>query len=252
MKKVLLAVAPVCHENVEIPEGVVVPYSPEEVAAEVIACARMGVGMVHLHVRDMQGKQTSDLTCFSKTVDLIRSDSDILIQGSTGGVAELSLEDRCVSINDPRVEVASLNMGSANLGEGVYINTLPDIEFWAQRMIDRKVVPEMEIFDLSMIDSVTKIAKMGLATAPFSFNFCLGFENAINPTPEHLFALKQALPPSSHWGVIHENMGNQALLATAVGMGAMLFVLVSRTVSGLVKTDWQKIICSCLKTCCNG
>jgi uncharacterized protein (DUF849 family) len=38
-------VAPVCHENVEVPEGVVVPYTPDEVAAEAIACARMGVGM---------------------------------------------------------------------------------------------------------------------------------------------------------------------------------------------------------------
>lgn len=220
MRKILLAVAPVCHENVDVPDGVAVPYSPEEVAAEVIACARMGAGMVHLHVRDREGRQTSDLTWFSKTIDLIRSASDIIIQGSTGGVAELSLEDRCVSLNEPRVEVASLNMGSANLGDGVYINTLPDIEFWAQRMIDKNVVPEMEIFDLSMIDSVVKIANMGLADAPFSFNFCLGFENAINPKPEYLFALKQALPPNSHWGLIHENMRNQALLTTAAGMGA--------------------------------
>ena len=220
MKKILLAVAPVCHENVDVPEGVVVPFSPEEVADEVIACSEMGVGMVHLHVRDMEGKQTDDLTWFSKTIDLIRSASDIIIQGSTGGVAELSLEQRCVSLNDPRVEVASLNMGSANLGEGVYINTLPDIEFWAKRMIDREVVPEMEIFDLSMIDSVVKIADMGLAGAPFSFNFCLGFENAINPTPERLFALRQALPADSHWGIIHENMSNQSLLAAAAGMGA--------------------------------
>ena len=82
-------------------------------------------------------------------------------------MAELSLEDRCVSLNDPRVEVASLNMGSANLGDGVYINTLPDIEFWAQRMIEKNVVPEMEIFDLSMIDNVAKIAKRGLPCAIF-------------------------------------------------------------------------------------
>ena len=58
MKRVLLAVAPVCHANVEVPDGVAVPYSPEEIAAEVIACARMGVGMVHLHVRDIEGNQT--------------------------------------------------------------------------------------------------------------------------------------------------------------------------------------------------
>ncbi len=46
MKKVLLSVAPVCHESITVPEGVKVPYTPEEVAREVIECARMGTGMV--------------------------------------------------------------------------------------------------------------------------------------------------------------------------------------------------------------
>lgn len=220
MRKVLLSVAPVCHETVSVPEGVKVPYTPEEVAKEVIECARMGTGMVHLHVRNEKGEQTADLIHFSKTIDLIRKDSDIIIQGSTGGVAELSLEERCVSLNDPRVEVASLNMGSANLGEGVYINRLPDIRYWAKRMMDTRVVPEMEIFDLSMIASVVKIGKEGLARAPFAFNFCMGFENAIQADPDHLNALKRAIPGGSHWGIIHEDMTDLSLLATAAGMGA--------------------------------
>ncbi len=220
MRKVLLSVAPVCHETVSVPKGVKVPYRPEEVAKEVIECANRGTGMVHLHVRNEKGEQTADLSHFSKTIDLIRKESDIIIQGSTGGVAELSLEERCVSLNDPRVEVASLNMGSANLGEGVYINTLPDIRYWAKRMMDANVVPEMEIFDLSMIDSVVKIGKEGLATAPFTFNFCMGFENAIQADPDHLMALKRAIPGGSHWGLIHENMSDLSILATAAGMGA--------------------------------
>ncbi len=216
----MLSVAPVCHETVSVPDGVDVPYSPEEVAGEVIECARMGTGMVHLHVRNEKGEQTADLSYFSRTIDLIRQESDIIIQGSTGGVAELSLDERCVSLNDPRVEVASLNMGSANLGEGVYINTLPDIRFWAGRMLDAGVVPEMEIFDLSMIDSVVKIGKEGLATEPFSFNFCMGFENAVQANPDHLCALKRAIPQGSHWGIIHENMTDLSFLAAAAGMGA--------------------------------
>ena len=220
MRKVLLSVAPVCHETVSVPKGVKVPYRPEEVAKEVIECANRGTGMVHLHVRNEKGEQTADLSHFSKTIDLIRKESDIIIQGSTGGVAELSLEERCVSLNDPRVEVASLNMGSANLGEGVYINTLPDIRYWAKRMMDANVVPEMEIFDLSMIDSVVKIGKEGLATAPFTFNFCMGFENAIQADPDHLMALKRAIPGGSHWGLIHENMSDLSILAAAAGMGA--------------------------------
>jgi len=220
MRKILLSVAPVCHETVSIPEGVSVPYTPTEVAREVIECAGMGAGMVHLHVRNKKGEQTADLGHFSETIDLIRRDSDVIIQGSTGGMAELSLEERCVSLNDPRVEVASLNMGSANLGEGVYINTLPDIRYWAKRMKDARVVPEMEIFDLSMIDSVVKIGEEGLAKAPFAFNFCMGFENAIQAVPDHLNSLKRAIPAGSHWGIIHENMADLALLAAAAGMGA--------------------------------
>jgi 3-keto-5-aminohexanoate cleavage enzyme len=220
MRKVLLSVAPVCHETVSVPEGVKVPYTPEEVAREVIQCASMGTGMVHLHVRNEKGEQTADLSHFSRTIDMIREESDIIIQGSTGGVADLSLEERCVSLNDPRVEVASLNMGSANLGEGVYINTLPDIRYWAKRMMEAGVVPEMEIFDLSMIASVSKIGKEGLAKAPFTFNFCMGFENAIQADPDHLNALKRAIPEGSHWGIIHENMADLSILATAAGMGA--------------------------------
>lgn len=220
MKKILLSLAPVSHENKEIPLSVNNPVLCEDIAEEVIQCANLCVSMVHLHVRDEQGKQTSDLSYFSKTLDLIRSESDIIIQGSTGGVADLSLDERCVSINDPRVEVASLNMGSSNLNEGVYINTIPDIRYWAKNMQEKNVIPEMEIFDLSMIDSVTKIYNEGLAKPPFSFNFCLGFENSTQAKADNLFFLKQALPLDSHWGLIHESMEDMALLATAAGMGA--------------------------------
>jgi 3-keto-5-aminohexanoate cleavage enzyme len=111
-------------------------------------------------------------------------------------------------------------MGSANLGDGVYINTLPDIRYWAGKMMDAGVVPEMEIFDLSMIDSVVKIGNEGLTREPFSFNFCMGFENAIQADPDHLCALKRAIPQASHWGIIHENMADLSFLAAAAGMGA--------------------------------
>lgn len=220
MKKILISVAPVCHEGAEIPAGIKVPYTPEEIASEEVACAQAGAGMVHLHVRNDNGKQTADLSWFRQTIDKIREQSDIIIQGSTGGVADLSLEERCVSLNDTRVEVASLNMGSTNLGNGVYINTLPDIRYWAARMKDVNVLPEMEIFDLSMIASVARLHAEGLAGTPFMFNFCLGFENALEATADNLFILKNAIPAGSHWGIIHENMEDFRLLVAAACIGA--------------------------------
>lgn len=217
MRRIIVAVAPVALA----PEPRIKnPLSPEEVSQEVIACARAGAGMVHLHVRDEEGRPTEDLTGFTRTLDLIAKDSDIIIQGSTGGVSELTLAQRCVSLNDPRVEVGSLNMGSANFDDGVYINTLPDIRYWAKRMRETGVRPELEIFEAGMINNVMILAGEGHLAPPFNFAFCLGFHGALPPSAYHLQYLSGMIPPGSTWGLIHHGMNDLSLLAAAAGMGA--------------------------------
>ncbi|GAB4369962.1 MAG: 3-keto-5-aminohexanoate cleavage protein [Spirochaetales bacterium] len=219
-RKVIVAVAPVAHIGHSLPQGTRNPLTPEEIAEDVIACWKEGASMVHLHVRDRRGTQVSDLTTFSETIDLIRKESDILIQGSTGGVSSLSLEERCVSVDEPRTQLASLNMGSTNLGEGVYINTLPDIRFWARRMQERQVIPELEIFGLGMIESVMKLKEEGVLADPLNFNLCVGFEGALPAKAIHLFHFASSLPSGSHWSLIHEGMKDMSLLLTAVALGA--------------------------------
>jgi len=216
-RKIIVAVAPV-GKDIEPPS--INPLTPEEVAREVIGCALAGASFVHLHVRDDKGNQTEGLTQFSRTLDLIRESSDIIIQGSTGGLSELSLEARCVALNDPRVEVASLNMGSVNFSEDVYINRLPDIRYWARRMEEADVIPELEIFEAGMLTAVTKLLEEKVLKPPFTFGFPLGFHYALPAVPNSLFFLTSSLPANSAWGVVHESMQDFSLLATAIGMGA--------------------------------
>lgn len=216
-RKVVVAVAPV---GAKIAEPSFNPLSPEEVAAETISCAKAGASMVHLHVRDRLGNQTAKLDDFLRTLDLIREKSDIVIQVSTGGICDLSLEDRCVGLNDPRVETASLNMGSANIGEGVYINTVPDIRFWAERMRQTKVIPELAIFEAGMISGVFALADEGVLPGPHHFNFCLGFHGAMPACPRNLAFLQSSIPDGTHWGFIHEDSIDFSLLGTAIGLGA--------------------------------
>lgn len=218
-RKIIIAVAPV-GKNIEPPS--INPLSPEEVAAETIACTRAGASMVHLHVRDAAGEQTESLQDFSKTLDMIRESSDIIIQGSTGGLSTLSLEQRCVALNDPRVEVATLNMGSVNFGEDVYINRLSDIRYWAGRMIEKGVMPELEIFEAGMIPVAKRFISEKIVKPPYSFGFCLGFHWAIPPEPESLFFLKTILGKGDSWGVVHDGMHDLSLLAVAIGLGASL------------------------------
>jgi len=212
-----VAVAPV---GKDIKPPAINPLTAEAVAREVIDCSRAGASFVHLHVRDDQGAQTEDLTHFSRTLDLVRESSDIIIQGSTGGLSELSLEQRCVALNDPRVEVASLNMGSVNFSEDVYINRLPDIRYWARRMEEAHVIPELEIFEAGMLTAVAKLVEEGVLKPPFTYGFPLGFHYALPATVNSLFFLTSSLPVPAPWGVVHEGMQDFSLLATALGMGA--------------------------------
>jgi 3-keto-5-aminohexanoate cleavage enzyme len=218
-RRIIIAVAPV-GRSTEPPA--INPLTPKQVAEEVIGCARAGAGMAHLHVRDAKGVQTEDVSSYSKTLDLIRKSSDIVIQGSTGGLSTLSLEERCVALNDPRTEVASLNMGSVNFGEDVYVNRLPDIRYWAKRMRRTKTVPEMEIFDSGMLPAAQALITEGAVKAPYSICLCLGFRWTLAPDPKSLFFMTSLMEAKVPWGIVHDGMTDFTLLATAIGLGASL------------------------------
>jgi 3-keto-5-aminohexanoate cleavage enzyme len=219
-RKIIICIAPVCHTGKEIPEGSRNPLTAEEVASEVRACAALGAGMVHLHVRDESGAQTFGLDVFRRTLELIRKSSDIIIQGSTGGLADLTLEQRCVCLDESRVEVASLNMGSVNFGEGVYINTFPDIRYWAQRMKERRVVPELECFDLGMIENSFLMAAEGVLEPPLHFNFCLGTRGALAATAQNISVMQSRLDRGTHWGLTVDRMPDFSLIPAALAFGA--------------------------------
>jgi 3-keto-5-aminohexanoate cleavage enzyme len=218
-RKIIIAVAPV-GRIVQPPA--INPLTPKQVADEVIRCAQAGASMVHLHVRNAKGIQTEDVSAYSETLDRIRKASDIVIQGSTGGLTTLTLEQRCVALNDPRTEVASLNMGSVNFGEDVYINRLPDIRFWARRMRQTKTVPELEIFDSGMLPAARALVAEGAIKPPYSICFCLGFHWTLAPDPRSLFFMTSMLRETVPWGIVHDGMTDLSLLATAMGLGASL------------------------------
>ena len=222
MRKIIVTVAPVCHVGKPIPEGCKNPLTPEEITEDVLNCYRAGACQVHLHTRDLKGNPTFELDVFSQTIHAIREHSDMIIQGSTGGLSDLSLADRCVSLNVPEVEIASLNMGSVNFGETVYINTMPDLRYWAKRQQEANVVPEMELFDLSHVECCTRLADEGVIRRPLHYNFCVGPGGSSNlsATGRNLALLCALTEPGTSSGINHDSMKDFSILACAIGMGA--------------------------------
>ena len=109
-RKIIVTVAPVCHVGKEIPAECKNPLTPEEIAEDTINCFKAGACEVHLHTRDLKGNPTFELDVFRQTIALIRQETDMIVQGSTGGLSTLTLAERCVSLDVPEVEVASLLM----------------------------------------------------------------------------------------------------------------------------------------------
>ena len=138
--KVLVSVAPVAADDKVI--------IPEKIAEDVYECYKAGAAMVHLHVRDREGNLTPDMTLLEETLRLIRKDSDIVIEVSTGGVSNLTIQERCAPLYSDLVEACSLNVGSTNLGKNVYSNPVDDVEYCVREILKQKKTPEVETFEI--------------------------------------------------------------------------------------------------------
>ena len=91
-----------------------VPTTPEEIAEVAAACREAGASMVHVHARDENGKPTLDPEIFTKIHQQVSERSDVIVQISTGGRADMNAEARGEPIRRIRPEMASLTTGSVN------------------------------------------------------------------------------------------------------------------------------------------
>ena len=148
--------------------------NPKKIAQDVIACAEAGAAMVHLHVRDKKGNLTSDLSVLKETVERIREQSDIVIQASTGGVSNLTIEERCAPLYYDKIEACSLNVGSTNLGDSVYCNPIPEVKYCVNEIIKTGKTPEIEVFEIGHTYIVQELRKEFPMKNPILFSVVLG------------------------------------------------------------------------------
>jgi 3-keto-5-aminohexanoate cleavage enzyme len=166
---------------------------------EVLRSFNDGASIAHLHVRDEQGHQTTDATVFRRDVERIRSTTPVIIEGSTGGAPEHSLEERCVSVTIPGIEMGSLNLGSVNMGGSVYRNPWSDIRFYALQLHARKVKPFLCVFDLSMFYNATRLEEEGLLCPPSVYNFVFDVPDALPFLPKYFEIFLAQLPKETPW-----------------------------------------------------
>ncbi len=160
-----------------------------------------GAAIVHCHVRDDDGKPTSDPEQFAKLKEgLEKYCSGMIIQLSTGGRSGAGQARGGMLPLKP--DMASLSVGSNNFPTRVYENP-PDLVDWlASEMLKYSVKPEIEAFDLSHIVQAAAMQKDGRLKGPLYVQFVMGVKNAM-PADERIFdfyveTLKR-LSPDAQW-----------------------------------------------------
>jgi 3-keto-5-aminohexanoate cleavage enzyme len=213
------------------------PYSPSEIAKSAIDSWKSGASVVHLHVRDpLTGERVHKSELFRETIRIIRGESDLIINVTTGVGPDTPLADRISVIPelaaDPSVkpEMASLNCGSLNFGmlnrktrefilNDVQMNPWASLLHFADTMKQCGVVPELEIYDAGMINNAQVLQSLDALTEPLHFQFVLGVLGGMQPTVENLVFLKSSIPQGATWSLCAVGLNIYTLGPAALAAG---------------------------------
>jgi 3-keto-5-aminohexanoate cleavage enzyme len=199
-----------------------IPYSPEEIAEAAYESWNEGASIVHIHCRDKGGKPTNDPEMFRETDKIIRDKKcDIIIENSTSPAMKpgTTIDDGMKSL-DANPEMATLNMGVGVLLFKGEARITPRSRYWieerAKLMMSKGVKPEIEIYNMVMMEDVYDLVEKGLLARPYWMSFIMGMhkvnQNAIRYRPKALMYQIEQMPDDSMFSVI--GIGQDELPAT--------------------------------------
>ncbi len=217
-KPVVITVAPTGAE-VTREQHPAIPYTPQEIAAEVTESAAAGAAVAHLHVREPDGTPSGRVELFTETIDRIRSGADILTMVSTGGAVWMSIEDRATGL-DAGPDLSGVETGSLNFGDEEFVTTRPQSLAIVKRAREAGIALEVEAFEVGHVVQAVRMLEDGELPDPLCVNLVFGVPGGIDASPEALAAMLRPLPPETHWTVTCIGRHQQRMLSLALLNGA--------------------------------
>ena len=194
-----------------------VPVTPEQIANDCIAAANAGAAIVHIHVREPDGRPSRRTELYAEVVDRVRSSKvDVVLNltaGMGGDVVFGSVEkpfplnedgtdmvgatERLEHVRKIMPEICTLDCGTMNFGEGDYVmtNTTSTLHVMARQIQALGVRPEIEVFDTGHLWQAKSLVDAGLIDDPVMIQMCMGipwgappdlntFMSMVNNTPK--------------------------------------------------------------------
>ncbi len=194
------------------------PVTPDEIAIAAEEAVNAGASIIHLHVRDENGFPTQNVDVFEEVTSKIKNRCDCIIQYSTGGAVGTSLVERSAPLI-LKPEMATLTMGTMNFGADIFENSLPTIEHLLKVMNDNSVMPEVEIFDCGMMETLEEMVRQGQIQKHHHVDFVLGVPGGMAPTIKNLVFLTDRLANNQTWTVAGLGKAHLPMTMHAIAMG---------------------------------
>jgi uncharacterized protein (DUF849 family) len=200
-----------------------VPLKPIEIVEQVLEVAELGVNMVHLHAREIENyTPTYNKEIYAEIIHGIRHENKDLVLGvSTSGriFNDFSKRSEVLELKrDLKPDFGSLTLSSLNFNKQASINTPQMIKALAHKMIENNIKPELEVFDLGMINYAKYLIRKKLIMPPYYFNLILGNIACAQADMLSLGLMVKELPENSIWSV--GGVGNYQLKMNAMSLVA--------------------------------
>ncbi len=224
MASTLITVAPTGAESLkrDVPA---LPVTLSELVATARECAAEGAAQVHVHVRDAAGAPTLNPVLLRETVQALRTETQLIVQLSTGGAVSDTEGDR-LRVLDAEPDSASCSMGTVNFGSEVFVNRWDFIVELHRRMQDQRIVAEYEIFDLGHLSALHRL--LDTCGAPFGghvhCDFVMGVPGGMPGTPAALVAAVAMLPAGATFSATGVGRATLPVALAALSAGGHLRV----------------------------
>ncbi|MER9600134.1 3-keto-5-aminohexanoate cleavage protein [Mesorhizobium sp. M0244] len=225
------------------------PISEDDIVSQAIAAADAGATVIHLHVRDPEtGRPSSDAERFERVVGRIRAGCDALLSITTGGSAQMSVEERLEAPIRLRPELCSLNLGTMNFAlhpmaskerawkhswekpfleatkSGFFLNTFADMERIIGELADRFGTRfEFEAYDVGHLYNLAHLLDRGLVKSKPFVQFVMGILGGIGAEADNLSFMKQTATrlfgDDIEWSALPAGRSQMPLCTMAAIMG---------------------------------
>jgi len=200
-----------------------VPISPQEIIEDVHEAWGIGITMVHLHARTEDGRSTYLPALYEQIIAGIRQFSkSLVICVSLSGRTFHEFHQRAAPLQldgGVKPDLGSLTLSSVNFNQEASVNSPGMIKALAAEMQKRGILPELEAFDVGMINYAKYLARKGLIRGPHYFNLILGNVACAQADLLHTGLMVRELPPDSYWSMGGVGDSQLPMNAVAIAMG---------------------------------